>query len=135
MTLLFETNRFRVQVVGKSAWVEIREGSRWVFRSQHNLPVNLSITRGRNSNTVLRAALKHYEYVRHGDPALHEALTGNSARHRPGVPGVCTAESGSGGQPNAIAPAECSCAAPLPRERAPLRPPSSRIEGGLPQRV
>ena len=76
MTLMFETKRFRVQIVGKSAWVETSEGGRWVFRSQINLPVNLSIARGRNITPVLRAAVEHYERVRNGDQALRAALTG-----------------------------------------------------------
>ena len=76
MKLIFETKKFRVQIVGKSAWVETTEGRGWVFRSQINLPVDLSMARAPNGNAVLRSAVKHYERVRNGDQALRAALTG-----------------------------------------------------------
>jgi hypothetical protein len=129
MTLIFETKKFRVQIVGKSAWVETSEGCRWVFRSQINLPVNLSTAPAPNGSAVLRSAVKHYERVRNGDQALRAALTGTVVKETQAV-SPTTAE----------APRQ-----PLQRAqrqgtlnnggRGPLRPPLVRLEIGLPQRV
>lgn len=129
MTLIFETKKFRVQVVGKSAWVETSEGCRWVFRSQINLPVNLSIARARTGISVLRAAVEHYERVHNGDQALRAALTGTVVKERQAA-SPTTAEAPR--QPPQTA---------QPRRaldnggRGPLRPPLVRLEIGLPQRV
>jgi hypothetical protein len=85
MTLIFETKKFRVRVVGKSAWVETSEGGGWVFRSQINLPVDLSIARARSGIPVLRAAVEHYERICNGDQALRHALTGTAVKEKQGV--------------------------------------------------
>jgi hypothetical protein len=128
MTLIFETKKFRVQITGKCAWVEVSEGGRWVFRNQHNLPLSLSIARGKNSIAVLRAAVEHYERVHDGDPALRAAITGSVVPHTPAAP-VSPA-----GKPKP--PVQDDASQPTPqRSRGPLRPPLARLEVGLPQRV
>jgi hypothetical protein len=129
MTLIFETKKFRVQVVGKSAWVETSERGRWVFRSQINLPVNLSIARQGNGIPVLRAAVQHYERVRNGDQALRAALTGTVVKEKQAVSPV-TAEAQR--QPLQTAQRQ---GALNNGGRGPLRPPLLRLEIGLPQRV
>jgi hypothetical protein len=134
MTLIFETKKFRVQVVGKSAWVETSEGGRWVFRSQINLPVNLSIARQGNGIPVLRAALEHYERVHKGDQALRAALIGTVAKENQAVP-LATAK-------GVTAEAQRQPLQTAQRQgalnnggRGPLRPPLVRLEIGLPQRA
>jgi hypothetical protein len=129
MTLIFETKKFRVQIVGKSAWVETSESYRWVFRSQINLPVNLSVARAPNGLAVLRAALKHYELVRNGDQALRAALTGTVVKETQAVsPSTAAAPR----QPLQTARRQ---GALHNGGRGPLRPPLVRLEIGLPQRV
>jgi hypothetical protein len=134
MTLIFETKKFRVQVVGKSAWVETSEGGRWVFRSQINLPVNLSIARQGNGIPVLRAALEHYERVHKGDQALRAALIGTVAKENQAV-SLATAK-------GVTAEAQRQPLQTAQRQgalnnggRGPLRPPLVRLEIGLPQRA
>ncbi|HEY6341776.1 MAG TPA: hypothetical protein VIY49_09810 [Bryobacteraceae bacterium] len=127
MTLIFETKKFRVQVVGKSAWVETSEGGGWVFRSQINLPVDLSMARARNGVPVLRAAVEHYERVRSGDQALRAALMGTVVKQKQGV-SPSTAEAPR--QPVQMAQRRRDF-----NNRGPLLPPLSRLEVGLPQKV
>jgi hypothetical protein len=78
ITVTFETKRFRIQIIGKSAWVESSEGARWIFRSQHPLPLAFGALQARHDSTTaaLRAAVDHFERTRRGDLALREALTG-----------------------------------------------------------
>ena len=78
ITLTFETQRYRVQIIGKSAWVECNEGARWIFRGQHPLPIALDALQARpdSATSVLRSAVDHFERTRDGDLALREALTG-----------------------------------------------------------
>jgi hypothetical protein len=78
ITMTFETPRFRVQIVGKSAWVESSEGTRWIFRTQHCLPIATSaLQAGADRPTaILRSAVDHFERTRNGDMALRDALTG-----------------------------------------------------------
>lgn len=84
ITVTFETTRFRVQIVGKNAWVEVCEGSRWIFRGQHFLPVAPQALDGDDSaSTVLRSAVNHYEKTRPTDLTLREALTGTCAAAKP----------------------------------------------------
>jgi hypothetical protein len=129
MTLIFETKKFRVQIVGKSAWVETSEGCRWVFRSQINLPVNLSTAPAPNGSAVLRSAVKHYERVRNGDQALRAALTGTVVKETQAV-SLSAAE--APGQP--LQTAQRQGALNI-GGRGPLRPPLVRLGIGLPQRV
>ena len=131
MTLIFETKKFRVQIVGKSAWVETSEGGGWVFRSQINLPVNLSIARARNGIPVLRAAVEHYERVHNGDQALRAALTGTVVKEQQGV-SLATAKGATAKGATAEAPRQ---GALNNGGRGPLRPPLVRLEVGLPQRA
>jgi hypothetical protein len=133
MTQIFETKKFRVQIVGNSAWVETSEGSGWVFRSQHVLPVALSAARGKHSVPVLRAALEHYEKVHDGDQTLRAALTGTSVKQAPG-PSISPA-----GNSAVQAASDKPQASPKGRDvpkspRGPLRPPLSG-DIGLPQRA
>jgi hypothetical protein len=76
--LTFETKRYRVQIVGKSAWVECYEDARWIFRTQHPLPLAFGALQARRDSTtaVLRSAVDHFERTRNGDLTLREALTG-----------------------------------------------------------
>jgi hypothetical protein len=76
ISLIFETKRFRVQITGKTAWVETSKGAGWVFRDQHSLPLSPDSLYGRGLASVLRAAVQHFEHSRHGDQSLREALTG-----------------------------------------------------------
>jgi hypothetical protein len=133
MTLIFETKKFRVQVVGKSAWVETSEGGGWVFRSQINLPVDLSIARARNGIPVLRAALEHYERVRNGDQALRAAISGTVVK----AVSLITAKGVTAKGVTAEALRRpVQTAQPRGdlnnRGRGPLLPPLSRLEVGLP---
>ena len=125
MTLIFETKKFRVQVVTKSAWVETNERGRWVFRSQIILPVNLSIARQGNGIPVLRAAVKHYEQARNGDQALRAALTGTAVEEKQAV-SPTTAEAPR--QPLQTAQRQ---GALNNGGRGPLRPPLVRLEIGF----
>lgn len=78
ITVTFETKRFRIQIIGKSAWVESSEGARWIFRSQHPLPLAFGALQARHDSTTaaLRAAVDHFERTHRGDLVLREALTG-----------------------------------------------------------
>jgi hypothetical protein len=82
ISITFETSRFRVQIVGKSAWVESNDGVRWIFSNQHSLPLAPGVLQMRDdSTTMLRLAVDHFESTYQGDLALREALTG--VRHVP----------------------------------------------------
>ena len=134
MTLMFETKKFRVQIVGKSAWVETSEGGGWVFRSQINLPVDLSIARARNGIPVLRAAIEHYERVHNGDQALRAALTGTVVKEQQGV-SLATAKGATAEAPRQPVQTAPRQGALNNGGRGPLRPPLVRLEIGLPQRA
>lgn len=69
---VFETERFRVHITGKSVWVESKDGLNWVFCNQHALPVSAEC----GDSEALRAAVEHYEETRGGDDSLRSALTG-----------------------------------------------------------
>lgn len=75
---IFETERFRVQITGKTAWVETRHGSDWIFCHQHPLPVSGSC----DDSSGLKAAVDHYEETRKGDTSLRAALTGLRTHER-----------------------------------------------------
>jgi hypothetical protein len=79
----FETKRFRVQITGKTVWVESKEGAAWIFRNQHQLPIPAAALHGRSEATVLRAAVQHYERANNGDQSLREALTGIKEEQKP----------------------------------------------------
>jgi hypothetical protein len=128
ITVTFEAKRYRVQIIGKSAWVECKEGARWVFRSQHPLPLAFDALQARRDSTsaVLRSAVADFERTRNGDLALREALTGGRNVSAPEI---------SKGQP--VLAVRSSPAKPPPRRsgfpdrlsserqsfRMPLRPP------------
>jgi len=75
ITLTFETKQFRVQISGKTAWVESNERGCWVFRSQHTLPMADDALRRRNRAGMLARVVKHFA-THGGDQGLREALTG-----------------------------------------------------------
>lgn len=79
ISALFETDRFRVHITGKAAWVETKEGPNWVFCNWHALPVADAC----NDSDALKAAVEHYEAER-CDNGLRSALTGN--RQEPAKP-------------------------------------------------
>jgi hypothetical protein len=133
MTLIFETKKFRVQIVNKSAWVEAREGEAWRFRSQHNLPISLAIVRGRNSIAVLRAAVAHYEHSHDGDQALRAALTGSVVRPS-SAPSPVAAETPIPVQNLPVSRGAMHRSA-IQRAGGPLCPPLLRLPVGLPQKV
>jgi hypothetical protein len=75
ITLTFETKQFRVQISGKTAWVESSERGCWVFRSQHTVPIAADALRRRNRAGMLASVVKHFA-AHGGDQGLREALTG-----------------------------------------------------------
>jgi hypothetical protein len=116
-SLIFETKRFRVQVMGKTAWVESREGEGWIFRNQHTLPVALGAWSKAGDDSVLRAAVRHFEQIHKGDSSLRAALTGPGETKgdtvmNPAVP---------------VAPIAKRVSLRPRRGRLPLRPPLAAI--------
>jgi|SRR6185295_2012283 len=116
---VFETERFRVHITGKAAWVEAKEGANWVFRNWHALPVSADCS----DSDALKAALADYEEAHGGNSSLRSALTG--IRGEPAKPAIKPAKA-------VIAPASSQRAASSTRAkkssgyygfRAPLRPP------------
>jgi hypothetical protein len=121
ITVTFETKRFRVQIIGKSVWIESSEGARWIFRSQHPLPLAFGVLEARRDRTtaVLRSAVDDFERTHDGDLALREALTG--------VRNVIAPEISNGHPVPAVpsSPAKPPSSVSLKRQdlRAPLRLP------------
>lgn len=70
---VFETERFRVHITGKAAWVEAKEGANWAFRNWHALPVSANC----GDSEALKAAVEYFEESRRGDGSLRSALTGS----------------------------------------------------------
>jgi hypothetical protein len=68
---VFETERFRVHITGKAAWVEAKDGANWVFCNWHALPVSGDCS----DSDALKAAVADYEEAR-GENSLRIALTG-----------------------------------------------------------
>ena len=123
---IFETERFRVHITGKTAWVETREGSDWIFCNQHPLPVSGMC----DDSSGLKAAVDHYEQTRKGDTSLRSALTAVRTQHRtvPAPPAKPAIVAPKLAQP----PARPAARGPKPTRklsfryygfRAPLRPP------------
>ncbi len=117
ISVTFETKRFRVQITGKTVWVESSEGAGWVFRNQHSLPVPPDALHGRSDSSVLRAAVQHYERTHGGDSSLREALTGVRAA-KPIPPVAAPVE-----RPRMAPMNRFNGRVPLNRFRLPLRPP------------
>lgn len=118
-SVVFETERFRVHITGKAAWVEAKEGANWVFRNWHALPASVDCA----DSDALKAAVADYEEARGGNGSLRSALTG--IRPEPSKPAIKTARA-------ATASARPQRAASSGRAkkssgdygfRAPLRPP------------
>ena len=119
---VFETERFRVHIVGKAAWVETKEGENWVFRNQHALPVSGHC----GDSDALKAAVEHFEETRRGDTSLRSALTGiRPERVQPAVKRSIPIAT----KPPAKSPALAAKSAHAKKSlgfygfRAPLRPP------------
>ena len=74
ITEVFETTKFRVQISGSIAYVEARNGKRWIFRDQFKLPIPLDSLAGRRGTPVLSAAVRHFEASHPNDPSLRNAL-------------------------------------------------------------
>jgi len=70
-SVVFETERFRVHITGKAAWVEAKDGANWVFCNWHALPVSGDCS----DSDALKAAVADYEEAR-GENSLRIALTG-----------------------------------------------------------
>jgi hypothetical protein len=68
---VFETDRFRVHITGKAAWVEAKDGVNWVFCNWHALPASSDCS----DSDALKAAVADYEEAR-GESSLRIALTG-----------------------------------------------------------
>jgi hypothetical protein len=68
---VFETERFRIHITGKAAWVEAKDGANWVFCNWHALPVAGDCS----DSDALKAAVADYEEAR-GESSLRIALTG-----------------------------------------------------------
>jgi len=118
----FETKRFRVQITGKTVWVESSDGAGWVFRNQHALPLAPEALRGRSESSVLRAAVQHFERTHGGDTSLREALTGvHETKTVTPVPPAA-------GKTRVYSPARSAGRVPLNRFRLPLRPPLATQE-------
>jgi hypothetical protein len=76
MTVVFETPRFRVHITGNVAWIENREDSAWVFRSQLMIPVSAESLDAVDNTSTVRAAVLDFEESRAGDKSLRSALMG-----------------------------------------------------------
>src|SRR6266542_4022730 len=110
---VFETNRFRVHITGKAAWVEAKEGSHWVFCNWHALPVSGDCS----DSEALKSAVIDYEETR-GENSLRIALTGI------GHPSVRPSSIKRPAKPQRIAsPIRTQKASGYHGFRAPLRPP------------
>ena len=115
---VFETERFRVHITGKAAWVEAKINANWVFCNWHALPVAADCS----DSDALKAAVADFEEARGGNSSLRSAL--NGIRQEPAKPAAKPAKA-------AIAPARSPRAAsstPAKKSygygfRAPLRPP------------
>jgi len=83
MTLTFETLCFRVQITGRAAWVETRDGAAWTLRKQHALPMAEAALDGSSPMSVLKAAVLHFEKTHSGNTSLRDELTANRARAVP----------------------------------------------------
>jgi hypothetical protein len=80
MTAVFEAPQFRVQITHKTAWVEAKDSTGWVFRAQCTIPVSAeSIMHTENLSTV-KAAMLDFEAARPGDTSLRAALEGSQPR-------------------------------------------------------
>jgi hypothetical protein len=83
MSVVFETPRFRVQIAGKTAWVENRESAGWILRAQHAIPISGESLAGADHANLLNRAVLDFEDTRPGDTALRSALTGDPEPLRP----------------------------------------------------
>jgi hypothetical protein len=74
---VFETPRFRVQITGKTAWVENKESASWVLRAQHAIPISEESLADSDQTNLLSRAVSDFEDTRPGDTTLRSALTGD----------------------------------------------------------
>jgi len=114
---VFETERFRVHITGKAAWVEAKNGANWVFCNWHALPVSGDCS----DSDALKAAVADYEEAR-GENSLRIALTG--VCHLSAKPVVKNQAIKPLLKPHRLAPpARFKKASRYYGFRAPLRPP------------
>lgn len=88
MTAVFETLRFRVHILGKTAWVESKESEgseNWVFRAQFATPVTPDLLTDIGPANILTAAVQDFEGTRQGDKSLRAALTGFHEPRKPQI--------------------------------------------------
>jgi len=67
----FESELFKIQILGKTAWVEVREGQSWVLKNQYALPLS---SQALEESPVLHAAVEYFERTR-PDQSVHSLLT------------------------------------------------------------
>jgi len=112
-SVVFETERFRVHITGKAAWVEAKDGANWVFCNWHALPVSSACS----DSDALKAAVTDYEEAR-GENSLRIALTGiGHATVKPAI------KQQPARPPRIASPAHSKKASGYYGFRAPLRPP------------
>jgi hypothetical protein len=126
ITLTFETKQFRVQISGKTAWIETSEMGCWVFRGMHELPITHDALTRRDRVGLLAVAVKHFD-IHGADQGLREALTGIRAKTaiKPAPASVPAKRSPTPGLPTRVSMAT------VERFGGPLRPPL-KPECGLP---
>ena len=91
MTTVFETPRFRVQITGKSAWLEVKEAGAWVLRNQHTLPVSADAMVEGDEFSALRAAVEDFGQTPGRQQSLREALTGVRTAAKAEIPKAAVA--------------------------------------------
>ncbi len=85
MSDVFETPRFRVQIMGKTAWVENKESAGWVLRAQHAIPIPGESLADTDQANLLSRAVSDFEDTRPGDTTLRSALTGDQKPRTPRI--------------------------------------------------
>jgi len=124
ISAVFETERFRVHITGKAAWVEAKDGANWVFCNWHALPASGDCS----DSDALKAAVADYEEAR-GENSLRIALTGvgqvaaKPAIKQPIQKPVTKATVATVSAQRVAAPARAKKASGYYGFRAPLRPP------------
>ena len=88
MTAVFETPRFRVHIMGKTAWVENKESAGWVLQAQVAIPVSPESLANSREVNVLTAALLDFESAQRGDTSLRAVLTGSQPPRQPRIPSL-----------------------------------------------
>jgi len=108
-SVIFETDLFRIQILGRTAWVEARDGQNWVLKNQHALPIS---TQSLEEPSPLRSAVEDFERAKHGDTSLRNALMLQKPAPRIEKPAI-----------RPVPPPSPAKTAPRRTFRGPLRPP------------